>query len=234
MSQPDSRQAQQLLTALERIIASPEEIIAQVHKLKEQVGDDIDKVAPRVIAYYSNRAALGGGATALPAMLPGIGTVTTFLAGPLADMVLLLKWETEMCLALSAARGYDIHDPRERQLAFLLAAVSTAAVAKRNNVVLDATVVSSAAIWNYTPRRIGKALITSMAVVGALLIARTPQRALLAIPFLGVGVGAVVNKWLTGRIGRQANAELVIRRRLDREAADRDLLNESQPKALNA
>lgn len=210
----DRARGEQLLHALERILESPAAIQALVRKKQAETGayDDPDAVAPHLIAHYSNRSALVGGATAIPAMLPGLGTVATLLAGPLADMVLLLKLEAEMCLALAAARGHDIARPDERQLALLLATVSTAEVSRGRNPLRDAVDVSGTAIWNYTPRRVGKLLVEALAVAAAWQLSR--RVALRALPVIGVAVGAGMNKALTTRVGRQAWRSLQARAHL--------------------
>lgn len=214
--QPDRETGKQLLSAVERLVAPSEEIIALVRRVQRGEDEDVHQVAPRLISHYSNKAALGGGATAIPAMVPGLGTLATLVVGPLADMVLLLKWETELCLALATAYGYDIRRPKERQLAMLLAAVSTASAAKGESVFRDAAIVSGTAIWNYTPRRIAKSLVTAMAIVAAIHWGRVGFKAL---PVIGVAVGASMNKLLSRRVGKQANKELALRRRLDGQPA---------------
>lgn len=202
----------QLLSAVERLVASPEEILQLVRRVQRGVDEDVSRVGPRLVSHYTQRSALTGGATALPAMIPGFGSLATLVAGPLADMVLLLKWETELCLALTAAYGYDIRRPEERHLAFLLAAVETAIQAKGRHVIRDAGLVTGTAIWNYTPRRIAKLAATIAAGVMALQFGRAGLK---AIPILGVGIGATFNGVLTARVGRRATRELQTRRRLD-------------------
>lgn len=208
---------QKLLTAVERIVESPEKIVERVEAARARTGawDDPDTVAPELIASYSNKSAVLGGATAIPAMLPGLGTAATLALGPFADMVLLLKIEAELCLALAAARGHDIHDPAERQLAFLLAAVNTAEVAKDRSVLRDAVDVSGTAIWNYAPRRVSKLLVHAIAILAAIHLSRNLLR---AIPVIGVAVGAGMNKVLTKRVGKKAYAALKTRDALEARA----------------
>ncbi len=205
---------QKILTAVERILEAPEKIIARVEQARADSGawDEADLVAPKLISSYSNKSALIGGATAIPAMLPGVGTAVTLLAGPMADMVLLLKLETELCLALSCLRGHDIRDPKERQLAFLLAAINTAELSKGRNTVLEVVDVSGTAIWNYAPRRVGKILVNVLAVIAALQISRGMLR---AVPLIGIAVGASMNKVLTARVGKNAYRSLKTRDSLE-------------------
>ena len=126
----DFATGKKLLSAVERILDDDENIIALVEDLKSKMKGEggesqQDAVGRRIVAIYSNRSAVSGGATALPAILPGLGTLATITGGTLVDMGLMLKFEVEMALALSWLHGFDIHTERERQIAFLLASVST-------------------------------------------------------------------------------------------------------------
>jgi hypothetical protein len=207
---------QKILHAVEKIVAPPERILQRVQRIRAETGawDDPDVVAPKLISHYSNKSALVGGVTAIPAMLPGLGTAATLLAGPFADMILLLKLETEMCLALAAARGHDITQPHERQLALLLATLNTAEISGARNPLRDALDVSGTAIWNYTPRRVAKMLGTVMTILVAVHVSK--RIALKAIPVIGVGVGTAMNKVLTRRVGKKAWTSLKLRDKLTR------------------
>lgn len=209
MPHPQIAESDPLCCAVDRILASPDEILKLVRSFQRSGNENVKQVVPRIIDHYSRRAAMGGGATALPAMLPGIGTLAYLATGPLADMLLLLKWESEMCLAISAAYGYDIRDPNERRLALLLAAVKTVEVQSGRSAAWDLADASGEAIWNYTPRRVAKHLSTVLAVMLALDFSRVAFR---VVPVVGFVVGAWMNKVLTTRVGRRAQQELVARR----------------------
>lgn len=200
---------QTLLTAVERITDGNAEILALVARLRGPDGAEVDQHAQRVISHFSNKSAVVGGATALPGMLPGVGTAATLLAGPLTDMVFLLKYETELCLALSAVHGFDINQPAERQLAFLLAALKTAELHQDRSVICDGVEITAASIYHYGPRRIGKFLTLLMTSLAAVSLSKSLLRAL---PLIGIVVGAGMNKVLTRRVGNQAHEELRRRR----------------------
>ncbi len=202
---------ERLLSAVERLIEPDEQILAIVASAQRDAQGDTDRAARALISRYANRSALVGGATALPAFLPGLGTACALVVGPLADLVCLLKFETEMCLALAAVHGYDIAEPHERQLAFLLAALKTSEASAGRSAVHDGVSVVGTSIWNYGPRRVGKLLVTVLASLGAALVTRNLAR---AIPLIGVAVGAGLNRALTSRVGHNAHEELLLRRRL--------------------
>ena len=132
-------------------------------------------------------------------------------AGPLADMVLLLKLEVELGLALATIHGFDVRIPEERQLVFLAAALHTAEVSRDRSCLSNTLEVSASAIWNYTPRRAGKLLATVATALAANALVRGAARAL---PLIGIAVGASLNKVLTANVGRSLHQDLRTRRRL--------------------
>lgn len=214
-SLPNSSQAQTLIDSVERILESPEVIAAYVDRVKAAGLTSDTAVASRIIERYSNRSAVYGGATALPGLLPGGGTLLVAAAGALADVTLVLKTEVEMCMALSYARGYDIRKREERQLAFLLASIKTHEASTGRNVLLDAGEISFTAVARYGSREIGKVLLKVLGIFllayGAQVVGRSILR---AIPLIGIGVSAGVNKVLTTRVGELADRELALRGKL--------------------
>lgn len=213
---------QRLVSAVERMLEPSEAIIALVLQIGRESGACFVEQSRRIISHYSNRSALVGGSLALPGLVPGAGTLVAAVGTTLADMALVLKFEVEMCLALSCLHGYDIRRPEERQLAFLLAAVKTHEVESGRNILLDIGAVSSSAFWSYAPREVSKMLLRVCGAIALAYAARSLTKAVLrAIPLVGVGVGAGLNKVLTTRVGEQAHRELTLRRQLGRGATRR-------------
>jgi len=73
-----------------------------------------------------------------------------------------------MTLVLLHLYGFDIDDPRERQVGFLLASVGTYEASTGSSLVIDAARVEPEAIWNYAPRKAGKFLLQVLAAVAGL------------------------------------------------------------------
>jgi hypothetical protein len=194
------------------MIDSPDAIGQLVHRLGLESGPSFERLCARIVSHYGNRSALAGGVSALPGLVPGLGTVTVLLGTTLLEMAAVLKLEVEMCMALSRAHGFDIHDRRERQLALLLAAVQTHEVESGRNVLLDIGVVSTTAVWNYTPRELEKVMLKVFSALALVWASKYVTKGILhAVPFVGVGIGAGVNKVLTTRVGRSAQAALTWR-----------------------
>lgn len=217
MHESSESTGRQVLHAVERILDSTDDIIALVERLKRQ--SDLadrpeemrDLVGRRLVAIYSNRSALSGGATALPALVPGWGTLATLAGGTLVDMGLMLKFEVEMTLALSWLYGFDIHQERERQVAFLLASVGTYDARTGRNFFVDLAEAEGTAIWNYAPREVTKFLVSVLTKVALLYAGRSFVK---AIPLVGVVVGTGANKVLTRKVGQRCIEDLRRRRRL--------------------
>jgi len=218
----DNDRGQKLLSAVERILADTETITGLVDDLvrrhpQHDSSDPTDKdlvvhtVGRELVRIYSNRSAISGGAAAVPALMPGLGTLAAVAGGVLVDMALMLKFEVEMVLALSWLHGFDIRTDRERQLAFLLAGVSTYEARSGRNYFVDLADAEAQAVWTYAPREAGKALVSVFAKLAVLTIGKGMARAL---PLIGIGVGAGMNKVLTTRVGERAVGELARRRRV--------------------
>ena len=212
----DEEKGKKLLTAVERIVASSDSIRATVEAARTKVKGELkgealrEMVARELIRGYSNRAMIAGGVSGLPGLLPGVGSIALAIGGGLAELTLLLKWEVEMALGLSHLYGFDIDDPRERQLGYLMASVGTYD-ATGKNFFTDVMKVEGTAIWNYAPRAVGRMVVSAMAMVAALYVWRGLLK---AVPFVGMAVGSSMNKVLTKRVGDRCMRDCRTRREL--------------------
>ncbi|MBI3725311.1 EcsC family protein [bacterium] len=198
-------EGRRLLSVVERLIADDATLIAFARECAAKHPADLDAAAGEAIAHYAWSAALSGGATALPGIVPGLGSLLAVTGGTLVDMGLLLKFEVELSLVLSTLHGFDIAREEERQLAFLLASVGTYDARTGWSYLGDVARAEVVAIWNYAPRELSKMLVTVMAKLALVLISRSFVRAL---PLVGIGVGASMNKVLTERVGERCKNEL--------------------------
>lgn len=97
---PDEARGRQLLNAVERILARDEDLVALVQKHAnrtrakpgESKADWRRRVAKALVSDFSSRSALSGGAAALPALVPGIGSLIAVVGGAMADMALTLNY----------------------------------------------------------------------------------------------------------------------------------------------
>ncbi|MDF1661049.1 MAG: EcsC family protein [Planctomycetota bacterium] len=208
-------QGAKLYSAVERIVEDPNTIIERVERFEDEIDEEIpdlsddelvDKTAEKLITYFANRTMTTGGLTSLPGIIPFWGSIIAVVGGGLADMTFCLKYEVEMVLSLSALYGFDIRDDKERGLAFLIASVSTyEQLDGKSNIfkgmfqaVGDYAQTQSQAVWNYTPRQIGK--IVAKAFV-QLAIKGASKSLLKAMPLVGIGISAAGNRILTKHVG---------------------------------
>jgi hypothetical protein len=215
-----------LLGAVERLIADDEVVReladacdARARARRPQAAEDPQarrELASReIVRTFSNRAALAGALSGVPALFPGPGALAAGLTGTLGEVAFLLKTEVEMCLALAHVHGFDLKDRRERQLAFLLAAVGTQEAAGRSGLQ-DLIKAEEVAIWNYGPRVAGRLIVEGFAT---LALGSFWRGLVKVVPFLGVAVGSALNKFLTTRVGERALAQLQVRRAQREEEA---------------
>jgi len=210
----DHESGRKLLSAVERIIDDTENIIAVVdrhaeHLRGEQPGIDEDElrllVADKLVSHYSTSSAISGGATALPALFPGAGSIIALTGGTLLDVAFVLKYEVEMSLALCWNFGFDIRLERERELALLLASVLTHDESTGESFINDVMKAETQALWNYAPRQVPKLVAQVFARIAVRQAAKGFARVL---PFVGIVVGAAMNKALTTKTGNKMVEEL--------------------------
>lgn len=222
----DEAKGRRLLTAVERVVASSDSIRAQVKACEARVKtleaaknkDTLRELtAKELVRTISNRSAIAGGVSGLPGLLPGVGAIALGVAGGLAELVVLLKFEVELALGLSHLYGFDIDKEEERQLAFLLASVGTYEAAGKS-FFADVAKVPQVALWNYGPRRAGRLVVSAMTAVAAIYLWRGLFK---AVPFVGIAVGTGVNKVLTARVGERCMNDLRVRR---------DMMGAAEPK----
>lgn len=197
--------ARQVIAVLDKIIASNESIIGVCDKcraLAERCASPAKlekRTAQLIVMHYSNLCAAGGGASALPGMIPAVGTVMSIFGAGALDAMLALKFELEMTLALSHLGGFDISDPRERKLAFLLACASLEE-AYDSEHEMSLLGIMDLAMGEYSTRELSKTMIKTLARVIMLVAAKRWTR---FFPVVGIAIGASVNKVLSTHMGHE-------------------------------
>jgi hypothetical protein len=218
-------QGRKLLTAVERIISDTHSLVAlseeHLRRARERdlggEGATREAAAEEVVRHFSTRTAITGGLAAAPSLIPGVGSLVAAVGGTLADIGMVLKYEVEMALVLSHLYGFDITRPAERQIAFLLASVSTYDEQSGGNFVTEVARAGGDALWNYAPREVSKMLLSVMTKLALLKL----SRGLLAraLPVVGIAVGSTMNRVLTRRVGARCIRDLKTRRQLMKQRA---------------
>ena len=213
----DETTGAQLARAVERLVDPADAIVRMADAVRRTVrpSADPDRVrrdwCDRVIRSYARRAALSGGAAALPALAPGVGTLIAVAGGAVVDTAYLLKYEVELALALAHIHGHDIATESHRQLGFLLGVEQVRRMRDERVEGPPAPGLLDVA------RTLGPHELRRMVVSACtrLLAAQVGKGALRALPLAGVAFSASLNHALTLRVGRRLMNELSRREELD-------------------
>ena len=212
MTQSNQNDKPEILKAIEIVIASPESIQKQVQQMekkynkkysKKMTEDQIkDKVADHIISNYSYFTSFAGGASALPGIVPGIGTAVAMVGGATADAALTMKWEIEMVMSLATVYGVDITIDEEQRLCYLVAAFGVINEAAKKGVAGVGAQALKRMVQQYLK---GPTLIAVKEVFKKVGIVFTRKALEKSIPFgIGVAVGVSSNKLLTLYVGKKA------------------------------
>lgn len=194
------------------IVAKPAEISRKVQKAREKhrlpfgfpetESEARDKIADSLIAGYSTKAGLSGGATALIGVVPGVGTVAEIFGGATADMALCLKYQVEMCMALACLYGHDIESEADRKKYFIIAGLGTLNTESFKQGSEQAAKLFEKLVQRYLRDATFDTVRKLFRKVSISLSKKAFQK---AIP---LGIGAVIgfssNKTLTWMVGRKA------------------------------
>lgn len=210
----EDKSARQVLATLDKVLAKPATIIAVCErsaKIAERCSTPekrLQRTAQLIIMHYSNLCAIGGGASGLPGMIPGIGLIYSLLGSVGIDAFLNLKFNIEMSLALSHLAGFDITDPRERKLAFILACAAIADAFEDDKDPSLARIIDIATN-EYSTSELTKTLIKALARVIILFNAKKLTR---FFPVISMGIEASINKAKSAKLGRECWKAYKLRR----------------------
>ncbi|MBQ8036867.1 MAG: hypothetical protein IJ268_07740 [Proteobacteria bacterium] len=208
--------ARQAIEILEKILQKDEAIIAVV-KNAEKLAERTSKIENRenrtaqfVIMHYANLCAAGGGASALTGLIPGLGSILSVFGAGAVDAFLALKFELEMSLALAYLAGYDISDPKERKLAFIMACSSIEDAYKAEKEPNIKSVIDLA-VGEYSTRELSKTLTKAFARAIMFVTAKKWTR---FFPLVGIAIGASINIVLTTKLGHSLWKSMNTRRNM--------------------
>ena len=206
-----------LLRAVEVIAISPEDAMAiadrYILQSRQRFPRDPEwkhqlRAANKIVGRYSRLAMMVGGASALPGIIPGLGTAVAMVGGGTADFLVCMKLQVDMCMCLAAAFKHEIASEEGKHLVFLIAATGSF---QRAGVETSTRIGSKAGVTMLRQYLKGGALQAIKQAFRRVGITFTRKAAEKAIPF---GIGAVVaagaNYGLTRYVGRQAKQWFII------------------------
>lgn len=200
-----------LLKAIELILASPADLKKDVLQMTKNFNQkysgtksshEIQKLAAKkIISKYSYYAAFAGGASSLPGTIPGVGTIVSTVGGTSADVVLTMKFQIEMIMAIATIYGMDIENEEQKRICFLIAGLGALnQSAKEGGKKLG----SQAFIRLVRQHLKGSVLLAVKKVFQKVGLTFTRKALEKNIPFgIGVILGVSINKGLTVYVGRK-------------------------------
>ncbi len=172
-----------------------ERLSKEVSELKRSFpNDDPAALAKRVILSSARLSGVVGIATAVPALIPGIGTIISII-GILPEEYYLMRKQCEMILKIALVYGYDI--TKTERIYEILTLIGTPSRG------VDALMVAK-----YDLRRVAaKAVVHLSSQTGtkALVAAKAASRGILRrLPALGFFAGGAINYYSFRSIGKKA------------------------------
>ena len=220
-----------LLQAVESIVISSEDAMKiadqYVVQGRQRFPSDSEwshqrRAASKIVNRYSKLAAMVGVGSALPGVIPGLGTAVAMVGGGAADSLVCMKLQVDMCMCLAAAFKYEIASEDGKHLAFLIAATGSIQHAGGEVVASIGSKAGVSMLRQYLKAGALQATKQAFRRVGVTFTRKAAEK---AIPFgIGALVAGTVNYGLTRYVGRQAKKWFII----DRTTKSNDLEDESK------
>jgi hypothetical protein len=176
----------------------------------EHPGRTPAQLAQIAVARSGRRAAGSGAVTAVPATIPGAGTVVE-VGAALGDASLLTLAQTELVLLLAHLYGRPLTDVEARRLDVLMAMGVEAGVVdlhRNGSIRVMGTTYRDGELSGEAGAKLTKRITRRLAAQVAGKLARRRAYVLLGreVPVLGIGLAAGYNLWSTRKLGKAARA----------------------------
>ncbi|MGP2440513.1 hypothetical protein [Streptomyces sp. JW3] len=168
--------------------------------------EDKRRIAAKIIGRYSKMSAAAGAATAVPSVIPGVGTAVAILGGSATDVAMALKLQVDMCMCLVEVFETELSTEDKKHLAFTLALAGSAEQLASKGGKAAVTKIAEKLVYQYLS---GPALVTIKELFKKVSITFTQKAMAKAIPAgVGVAFSSSTNYVLTRVVGRVAVAVL--------------------------
>ncbi len=153
------------------------------------------ELAELIIRERSWQCALVGALTAVPAIIPGVGTLIALFGGVAADILLLTYLLTRMVLEIATLYDRDLTGPGYQKEAFWAFVLAAGAGSVGNSLSRAVIAQLSKEAFSAAVER----LLTSLGVRAA-----TRSTLLRLLPLAGLFLAGGVNYWLGKKVGSRA------------------------------
>jgi len=158
------------------------------------------KVSNKLIKRSALKSGGFGGLSAVPGMLPGIGTLGTMVVCLTADLIQLLRTQIELCYGIAAAYDVDMDEEELQAVALALIGFSGTAEALKG---ISATVIREA-IDKAATRHLQTGISKVASILARKLGLETSSKMTRLIPLIGIPLCTSINIATTMKVGTQA------------------------------
>lgn len=200
-----------LMKMVEAIAISPQDARELVAQYKAQAVSALpsaseqkieDAVVDKIISRYSKLAATSGAATALPGIVPGIGTAVSAVGGGLADISVCMKLQIDMTMCLAVAINGKMSNEDAKHMSYIIALYGSLEQMGSTSATKLASQAGVRMVKQYLK---GPTLQVIKELFKKIGITFTQKAAAKVIPFgIGVVVGGAANYALTKYVGKTA------------------------------
>lgn len=201
----------QLLDVMKAISISAEDAKALVDSYRRQFKECQtdkaaaacrDSIAKAIVKRYAKLAAIAGGASALPGIIPGLGTAIAMMGGGSADLTICLKLQVDMCMCLAECYDHDLASEDAKHLSILLAVFGAAETMGEAAAIKLGSRAGVAVLRRHLRGGTLLAIKRGISLVGVKFTRKALEK---GMPFgVGVAAGASLNYGVTRYVGRQA------------------------------
>lgn len=200
-----------LMKMVEAIAISPQDarVVAQQYQAQARQSRPefsdaaIQKlVINKIIRRYSKLAATTGAATALPSVIPGVGTAVSMIGGGLMDVTVCMKLQIDMTMCLGMAINDGMSNEDAKHISYIIALYGSLEQMGSAGATKIASKAGVRMIHQYLT---GPTLVVIKELFKKFGIQFTQKAAIKSIPF-GVGsiIGGGANYVLTRYVGKAA------------------------------
>ncbi|MFD9131787.1 hypothetical protein ACFVZA_05030 [Streptomyces bottropensis] len=212
----DEPEASRLQKVVEGIAITPEAAATLVDgyratfeakfKREPESLEDKRRVANKIVGRYSKLSAAAGAVTAVPSVIPGVGTAVAVLGGGVTDIAAALKLQIDMCMCLVEVYETEMSAEDKKHLAFTIALAGSAEQMATKGGKAAVQKIAEKLVYQYLR---GPALVTIKQLFKRASITFTQKAAAKAIPAgIGVAFSSSTNYVLTTVVGKVAVAVL--------------------------
>lgn len=192
--------------AAEKVVDGYRRGFEDKNERKPESLEDKRRIAAKIIGRYSKMSAATGAVTAVPSVIPGVGTAVAILGGGATDIAVALKLQVDMCMCLVEVFETELSTEDKKHLAFTLALAGSVEQMASKGGKAAVQKIAEKLVYQYLR---GPALVTIKQLFKRVSITFTQKAMAKAIPAgVGVAFSSSTNYVLTRVVGRVAVAVL--------------------------